>query len=318
MNKTKDGRYLETRIRIPKNLLSKLIWGIKKDKKYTWRQLAEELGVAEQTVRVDWFCKNRTLPLSKFRMLVSMSKKFSYNNFKDKKEFLDPFWGQRITTTRNFKQGIKFPKIDSKEFAEFYGIMLGDGCIYANMNCFCITGNKILENEYYNIYLKNLIKHLFGVFPAFTIAKEAKVIRCYLYSKKVTQFLTNLGFPAGKKQNTCIPKFLNNKLLLAHCIRGFFDTDGSLSNHPGAKIMIHLSIPQDKLRLSILESLKLFDIKISKSSNALFIYGKENVAKFMDLIGTSNRKNQYKYKQFNKTGKVPTSKETESFLINNL
>lgn len=315
MNKTKDGRFIEKRVMLPTSLLRKLIFKVKKDKAYTWKRLANMLGLSEQTIRVDWFRENRTIPLSKFKRLISMNKNLTYESFENKLRVLDPFWGQRLISPKSFKQGIKFPKVNSEQFAEFYGILLGDGCIYTNMNCFCITGDKILEKNYYEIYLNSLIKYLFGVNPAFTRTKNQRVIRCYLYSKKITSFLRDFGFPPGIKQNIEIPSsFFKNKRLLIKCLRGFFDTDGSLSRHPHSKIMIHLSITQEKLKDSIAKALTLLKIPFSRSKKAIFLYSK-NAINFMNKIGSSNTKNIYKYEQFLKNGKVPSSKETESFLI---
>jgi|TARA_Y100000310_G_scaffold243188_1_gene247624 hypothetical protein len=315
MNKTKDGRFIEKRVKIDKKLLRKIMLEIKSSKNYTWKRLSKELKIGEHMIRVDYLKKDRTIPLSMFNQLILLHKSLSFEKIKKNIQILNPFWGQK-TREKNFKKDISFPNINSKEFAEFYGIMLGDGCIYSNLDGFCITGHKILEKEYYRNYLKNLIENLFSDAPKFSVSKEHNVIRCYLYSKQISSFLINLGFSRGKKKNLIIPHFFKNKEQISYCIRGLFDTDGSLSNHPGAKIMIHFSIPQNPLRESVSKALKLFNIKFSYSSKSIYIYGKENVGFFFNIIGSSSIKNNYKYKIFKKTGKVPSSKETETFLIN--
>lgn len=313
MNKTNDGRFIEKRVKINGKLLKKIILDIKSEKKYTWGQFSRRLRIGEHTLRVDWLKKDRTIPLSVFKNLISLHKDISFEKLKDKIHFLDPFWGQKIGK-KNSKKKISFPNINSEEFAEFYGILLGDGCIYSNMNGFCITGHKILEKDYYKNYLKKLIENLFSESPKFSISKKSKGIRCYLYSKQISSFLVNLGFPKGKKVNLTIPSFFKDEKLIVSCIRGLFDTDGSVSGHPGAKVMIHLSLPQDSLRLSVANSLQILKIKFSKSTQSIFIYGKQNVGNFFAIIGSSNLKNLYKYDLFIKTGKVPSSVKIESFL----
>jgi hypothetical protein len=315
MNKTKDGRFIEKRVKIDNKLLRKIILETKSNSNYTWNQLSQELKIGEHMIRIDWLKKDRTIPLSIFKHLISLNKDLSFEEIKKHVKILDPFWGQK-TGEKNLKKNISFPNTNSKEFAEFYGIMLGDGCIYSNLNGFCITGHKILEKEYYEKYLKKLIKNLFSTYPKFSVSKKTNGIRCYLYSKQISSFLVNLGFSRGKKKGLIIPHFFKDRELIAYCLRGFFDTDGSLSSHPNTKIMIHLSIPQQKLKSSVNDSLKELRIKTSVSSKSIYIYGKEQVNNFFKIIGSSNLKNIYKYNMFKKSGKVPSSKETETFLKN--
>jgi len=58
------------------------------------------------------------------------------------------------------------------------------------------------------------------------------------------------------------------------------------------------------------------DIIISGEFNkGLMLYGVEKINRFSQVIGFSNFKNKYKYECFIKSGKVPSSKEVETFLI---
>jgi hypothetical protein len=309
-----NRKFIEKRVKIDKNLLKDIIIEFKVKNNYTWDNTSEKLRVSAQALRVDWLRENRTVPLSIFKKLISSSEKYTFENLKENIELLDPFWGQKKSKKGNFKK-VSVPNQNTKEFAEFWGIMMGDGCIYSGLQGFCITGHKNLEKDYYHIYLKKLIEKLFSASPGIWTVKDSNTIRCYFYSKRISSFLTNLGFPVGKKKDLSIPLFFNKEKLIAYCIRGLFDTDGSLSGHPNAKIMIHLSITDSKLKNSIDDSLKKFGIKTSLSSKSIYIYGKERVSKFIKVIGSSNPKNLYKYNIFIRTGKVPTSKETEDFLM---
>ncbi len=92
------------------------------------------------------------------------------------------------------------------------------------------------------------------------------------------------------------------------------DTDGSLSAHPNSRIMIHLSITIKSLRKSVFEGLKILGINGGVFNKGIMIYGEDKVDRFYKIIGFSNFKNNYKYSQFKKLGRVPSSKEVEMFI----
>jgi len=244
-----------------------------------------------------------------------LGENLSFEEVQKKITFLDPHWGQRIKP-KNFGKKITIPKINTKEFAEFYGIMLGDGCIYSNLTAFCITGNNALERIYYEEYISNLIKTLFGRSPGITKSKKENAIRGYLCSKKACLFLLEKGFEKGVKKYIKIPSFFNNKLLISACLRGLFDTDGSVSRHPHTKIMIHLSVTRLELKESVKKALDLLKIGFSESKHSIYLYGTKKVDLFFKIIESSNMKHKYKYKIFKRTGKVPTNKEIENLLTN--
>lgn len=311
MNRTTDKRIIDKRVEINKAKLKELIFNIKEKNKITWEKLAEKLEVCEITLRNDWINKGNTIPLSSFKKLLNMSNQ-NIEEFKIK--IKDPFWGQKLNKK---KKKVIFPNIKTKEFAEFYGIMLGDGCIFSNNKGFAISGDKILDENYFKEYIKNSIHNLFGVSPALYISKKYRSMNCVLYSKSISEYLIKLGFPKGLKSSGKleIPKFiLNDKKLSSHCLRGIMDTDGSLSAHPNSKIMIHLSITNGGLRNCVQKGLKKLGIKGGVFNKGIMIYGKDKIKKFHNEIGFSNYKNILKYQKFMETGKVPSSKEIERFL----
>ena len=313
MKRTTDGRFVEERIIVNKNVLRSLMNSVKKKNKFTWKELGKNLGVSPQTVQHDWFRDNRTLPLSIFKKLILLSEKNKNYNFKS----IGPFWGQKLIKGKPKLKEVNLPDKKETDFAEFYGILLGDGCIMSDLKGFSITGDKYLDYNYYIYYLNNLIKRLFKAQPKIYLDKKKRVIRCIFYSKKVIQYLVNAGFPVGIKynKNLEIPSYIfKNKKSLATCIRGIMDTDGSLSAHPNVKIMIHLSITIDSLRKSVHKGLISLGIKGGIFNKGIMIYGIEKIDKFHKTIGFSNFKNKYKYGQFKKTGKVPSSKAVEMFI----
>ncbi len=311
MNKIGEN-FHEKRIRISKETTKSLIRNLRKTR--TLDELSRDLGVSSYTIRYDWVVKGNTIPLSIFKKIVRLSDK-DFSDFKNKIQILEPFWGQKI----GGKKDIPFspPNIATKEFAEFYGIMLGDGCIYSDFSGLCISGDKILDNDYYENYLNNLIFHLFKLKPKIYYEKYDRTIRLKLYSKRVCKYLHNLGFPIGKKlkSNPKIPDYILVKPeFISACIRGLVDTDGSITPHPHSKIMMHLSVVSDSLRDSAYNAFNILGIKVGKYKKGITLYGKEKLKGFFKIVGTSNLKNILKYKKFLETGEVPRSKEIEIFL----
>jgi len=313
MNKTTDGRIIDRRVEINKQELKSIIVHIKENKNLTWKELANKLGVVEHTLKHDWINKNNTIPLSVFKKLLKMSD-LSFSDFKNKIKIKSVFWGQRLG--KKVKK-VKLPDQNSKEFAEFYGIMLGDGCVNSDLKGFVITGDKILEKRYYEEYLSNLVNKLFGIKPKIIYSKNTRVIRLVIYSRTICDFLTSIGFPKGikNKGKMKFPYFITkNEDNLSACLRGLMDTDGSLSSHPNSKIMIHLSITNKDLKMSALHGLNKFGIEAGTFNKGIMLYGEDKIKKFSNVIGFSNPKNILKYKKFIQTGRVPKSGEIETFL----
>lgn len=314
MVRTTDGRFIENRVLIDKKILREMIYKFKDRNKLTWQEISSILKVSPQTVMHEWLIQSRTLPLSKFNKIKNLSGMYvSDSKFK----IIKPFWGQKLSQDKlNFKK-VKLPDKNDKDFAEFYGIMLGDGCIFSDMNGISITGDRISDYFYYYEHLNNLIFKLFAVHPKFYINSYDRTIRCVLYSRKITRHLKKLGFPVGVKYNLNpeIPDYIfKDKKNLARLIRGLMDTDGSLSGHPNSKIMIHLSITMESLRDSVSDGLDCLGIKNGKFSKGIMIYTPEKIGKFHKIIGFSNFKNLYKYGEFSKNRIVPSAKEVEMFI----
>jgi len=217
---------------------------------------------------------------------------------------------------------IKKPDINSEEFAEFYGIMLGDGCVYSNLTGICVSCDSLMDREYIMEYVPQLIEKLFGFSPKlYPYYDENRAIRCILYSKELTIFMKNLGFPIGikKEGNAKIPEFImSNESLLKRCIRGMVDTDGSVCPHPNTKIMVDLTIRNNpKLLDSTIKAFENLGIKTSNSKRSIVLYGDNKVGEYFDKISSSNAKHIMKYDEYTLTGRTPRTKEIESFLRKN-
>lgn len=311
MKRTKDGRFIEKRVVVDKILLKEILANIKNKNDFSWDQFSTKLGVCSQMIRHGWLKKDSTIPFSIFLKIEKLyGKRIKY-------KIKEPFWGQRLIDGKIKFKEVRLPNINNVRFSEFYGILLGDGCIFSSLKGISISGDRILDKDYHERFISSLIGDLFGVKPSIYYSKKFRSINCFLYSKKIAEFLYRTGFPKGLKNlfELKIPCFIyNSDANLSACIRGLMDTDGSLSSHPHSKIMIHLSITNKSLRKDVLNGLKRFGIVGGEFDKGIMIYGYEKIKLFNDKIGFSNKKNQLKYEIFEKTGKVPSSKEVENFI----
>ncbi|MBN1644837.1 hypothetical protein JW851_02250 [Candidatus Woesearchaeota archaeon] len=318
-NKTRDGRFREKRIRLPIGIIKNRIDEIKKDHNFTWKQFAETLNISEHTLRYDFRIKGNTLPFSVFQTILELNqKKNKKENINKKIKFLDAFWGQKHKNKANLKK-IQQPELTEK-YAEFFGAMLGDGCIFSNLSGICISGNSILDRSYLEKYVSPLIFKLFQLKPTIYYSNQSNSMRCIVYSKKIAEFLIQQKFPQGKKtfENLKIPhSFFKETKLLKACIRGLVDTDGSIFAHPNTRICLNISIYSGSLLNSCLKAFKKLNIKVGKYNKGINLYGTSKISNYFEKIGSSNVRNVLKYKIFKEKNYVPTSKEIESFLREN-
>ena len=289
---------------------------VKKEKDISWKLLAHDLGVSEHTVRYGWLKKGNTIPFSIFQKLIVLNKSRSFN-FLNYVLLEDPFWGQRLGAKSKQDAYIRLPQKNTVDFAEFYGIMLGDGCIYSTGSGFCISSDSFFDKEFILSYVPALIYKLFNLSPHFYFPKNSRVVNCVVYNKKIVHFLIANGFPKGKKipANPTIPSlFFKKPELLKACIRGIVDTDGSVSSHPHTKIMIHISIVSDTLRTSVSNGLKKLGMIVGTYDKGIEFYGKKKAIEYFRIIDSSNVKHKLKYDLFLQNNYVPKKKEMQEYL----
>ncbi|MBM3261606.1 hypothetical protein FJY93_04280 [Candidatus Kaiserbacteria bacterium] len=125
---------------------------------------------------------------------------------------------------------VYFPE-HSETFAEFMGIMLGDGGL-SERQVF-ITLHHI-DDLQYSLFVRNLMAHLFKVRPRMYHQPRKSVNSVVISRSALVQFLHREGLPVGNKvrQEADVPTWIkkNKKYSLA-CVRGLVDTDGSIFTH---------------------------------------------------------------------------------------
>lgn len=218
------------------------------------------------------------------------------------------------------------------------GTHLGDGHLGYNYHnydkqwkyIFQYTGDAVNEYDFYVTTVQPMLKKLYGLKSNISIINRDNT--CVIKTRRIDicTFKEKIGLPVGKKVNALIPAFINNKRLKANFLRGFADADFSLSFRIQKKIdypVISTKIA-DPILLSqlymICKSLgfrphAIFNNKSKREDkfsivHALFLYGQENLYKWMETIGFWSSKHFTKFLLWEKTGKAfPASTTVERY-----
>jgi len=201
--------------------------------------------------------------------------------------------------------------VKNESLAEMIGIILGDGRLrWDPVNRHYqldIILNYIDERDYV-FYVKNYLNSLFKMEPKISRqinedGTEGKGIYLTIYNKNLVEDLISLGLMPGNKveNQVCVPKWIkSNKAFVIACLRGLFDTDGSV--FPVLKEnAIKLNFKNGSFPLiedfkEMCESLKINTSKISpyeeiseKTGKISITYiiqiqARDQVKKFLDIV----------------------------------
>lgn len=193
----------------------------------------------------------------------------------------------------------------SPSLSELVGAYIGDGCIVYNGRAgmkFELAGHTKLDMKYF-LYLKGIIRNIFGC--KVKIKNRGNELQLITYSKEmIIPLVKEFDLPIGRKtETTSIPhKIYKHRRLRVLVLRGIFDTDGFvyLDKRKVYKNMYpRLGITTKSKGLGrqitqILEDLgfKNYYTRIDNRHDIFNIelYGFQNLKRWMDLIGSSNRK----------------------------
>lgn len=192
--------------------------------------------------------------------------------------------------TLNKTEEIKFNGVNSK-FAEFIGIMLGDGNIYRN-NVRIMLDKR--EKEYKE-YIKDLSSVLFGIKLHEFENKETNQLSLYKWSVRLSDLLVNFGLMRGNKINNKlgIPEWIKNRKEYAkNCLRGLVDTDGCVYFCKRDKRMyIKFTSASDILLKEVKDLTKKLGYNfVSSGKHNICLYRREEIAKYINNVGFSNAK----------------------------
>lgn len=125
----------------------------------------------------------------------------------------------------NRRSDVRVPSARSEKLAEFFGIMLGDGHV-GHYQVMVTLGTKEAP---YAQYVQRLMQEIFGGVPKLMRLKRGHST-VYLGSTLVTKWLKYEGLVQNKvAAQVDVPVWIFEKPeYMQACLRGFFDTDGSV------------------------------------------------------------------------------------------
>ncbi len=204
----------------------------------------------------------------------------------------------------------------TKDLAEVAGTLIGDG----SLSRFVATSENRLRHQiaftgsadelsYYANFVQPVIIKYFGVRGRLFIRKykSGESTRYYIFSRKVFEFFNHLGIPYGKKSHIVfIPdRIFEDKELLRSCLRGLWDTDGTVyrrytkqyKNHAvwySKYLTLEFKTASEQMVKDMKRAFDLFGIKsnkILKNKLNIFVFRvntQSEIQKFLDVIGFRN------------------------------
>ncbi|MBL7054908.1 hypothetical protein ISS05_04075 [Candidatus Woesearchaeota archaeon] len=213
------------------------------------------------------------------------------------------------------------------EIAEMCGIITGDGhlCRYISPKRtdykIEISGDKKEEIAYFE-YVSSLFDKIFN--KPLKLIIEEEYSRLYTHSKEILEFFEKIGLIVGKKSDRAfIPNtLLHDKKLSLYFLRGLADTDfcvmfkkGNRKTHSYPKIVAEFAskrIIEDIQKILDRINITYYKQKVRKTNSfgqfthyRLEINGKNNLNKWINLIGFSNPKQTTKIKVWEILGYCP-------------
>lgn len=235
---------------------------------------------------------------------------------------------------------VRIPDGISPELSEEIGIHIGDG--YLSMRkwkssihrdyCVCLS----LEERMYREHVKSLLRKLYSIEPRDEPRPNRNGFNINISSKQLALWKQSIGFPVGTKKDIVIPKMVLESKFVADCLRGIFDTDGSLTfkkkykdrhYYPVIKIdnkskplILQISGLLDNLEINNYTSL---DNEVSNSNgtksikSTVFVSGRNMLEKWFSVVGSNNYVHLSKFLVWKKFGFCPprtTQEQRKMFL----
>jgi len=206
----------------------------------------------------------------------------------------------------NFKSVCRSAGISQREFAELYGVMLGDGCLSAYGNgkqAVVVTGSIYDDRPFFDSVVLPRMCRLRGKNINYRLKPKQGSVEINFVDGSVFGIFTRLGFPVGLKGEIRIPSVLIREPLGKHVVSGLFATDGSfvVTNNNGTMY------PRVEFRSASVTLLKQIRQVLRRCGMHGGLYpkytrlqynGKRNLSTFASRIGFLNPKHRDKYKHW--------------------
>lgn len=216
----------------------------------------------------------------------------------------------------------RFPDIKEIDISnplalEFYGIMMGDGCVSRYpvkpkklwRTSVVITGNSIKDREYFDYFLVPTMHKLFGTNIKPKKRKHQNAIDLVTSASHVSNWLIKHDFPVGEKIGLQIPQHIMSMPAEKknNVIRGLFDTDGCVAARKDENYKYPYVFIWSKSR-KLVEQLKGIlreqAIPAYIHGDSVVLRGGNNFKIWFKKIGSSNPRNIKKYDEWLSTGKI--------------
>ena len=200
----------------------------------------------------------------------------------------------------------------NRSFAILYGIMLGDGCLSLtsrNKKIVFIAGSLKDDIPFFENIIKPIIKKQINKDISIKYRYKIGCINLFFSSVKLYDYISNLGYPIGKKGDKLfIPQVFYDKKLVKYVLQGFFATDGSLvlTDNNGTlyprveangiakklieEISVYLNSTGIKCNLYLAKRKVYSGYPNPQEQFRIQINGKDNLKKFIKSIGFINPK----------------------------
>ena len=292
-------RIYDERIVLRRGKQTALINLVKQTTGMTWSNLSSELNVSEFTLVIALRNERTTIAKTLLNKLLTMQTKITPSDIeKEIVERRPAHWGQSLGGKASIQKirktrEIRLPRITEEKFAEFIGILLGDG--HLSKKGVDIALDAKADREYCE-YVVKLLTYLFGVVPKTYTNKNCVHVR--LNSILISNFLVSIGLKCGDKivnQITIPSNIRRDNRLLSACIRGLVDTDGCvfLKQKGYNRAAIEIKNFNNRLLKDVIIGLTKLGYIVSSGGSygrSVRIQTQSDVIKYVKEIGFSNPK----------------------------
>lgn len=199
---------------------------------------------------------------------------------------------------------------ESCELAEFIGIMIGDGHVNEYQASVALDIKTDIE---YCKFVVDTIRNLFRIEPTLQRRPKSGCINVVVSSVKFTDLLVALGLPRGDKikGGLDVPDWISDNLDYSiACLRGIFDTDGSIFQEVHRvkdKIYAYPRMTftsySEPLRESIYRILSEVEVSVKmRSDRNVNVERFTDIDKYFRIIGSSNPKHIRRFVAFGGVG----------------
>jgi intein/homing endonuclease len=189
------------------------------------------------------------------------------------------------------------------EIAELVGAILGDGNIYGKRPSYVeVCGNPVADVNYFQNVLIPIVTSNLERTPKLTT--RSRDTRFRINYKRFVDWLVEIGIPTGEGRGKIgIPTFItSNRELLRRCVRGVFDTDGTV--YFDRRHAYRRPYPRVELHMTNFKLLKQVELFLNETGinctllrkGSIETAGVESLNRFLRCVGFANERHTNRIK----------------------